>query len=339
MCRRFFITFRTKKFSEKFLKKVSKKLFSKSFFLFQGILFVGLITLFAEVYPSLEQDVNGCVIAVNGFTGAKLLVIDDEGYCNQKFPPGSAIKPFALISAVKSGFAPSLVVRCFASSPETPVRNSCWYRPGHGLVDLEKAIAFSCDRYFTELAKLTKWRIFLNVLVEFSIITDREAFELGTMDRQTQIETMVGLTPTIKVLPFDLLLAYTALFNGGYLFESGEGDKLKLKRKVAVNRKAEEILIRGMRGASEYGTAIEVGKAYPFLRILSKTGTGVFNYQNIVDHNRTHGWYVGLINMDTKSAGHSPITLVAFSFNGTGAHDAVPLALKFFPRVIGTPPR
>lgn len=338
MCRRLFIPFRAKKIPEKFLKKVGKKLFSKSFFPFFRGLFVYVMVLFVEVYPSTEQDVDGCVTAVNGFTGAKVLVVDDEGYCNQKFPPGSAIKPFALISAIESGFAPSFVVRCSASSPETPVRNSCWYRPGHGLVDLEKAIAFSCDRYFTELAKLTKWHLFLNVLVEFSIITDQEAFELRTMDRQTQIEAMVGLNPTIKVSPFNLLLAYTALFNGGYLFESGEGDRLKLKRKVMVNRKAEEILIRGMRGATEYGTAIEVGKAYPFLRILSKTGTGVFSYQNVVDHNRTHGWYVGLMNMDTKSAGHSPIALLAFSFNGTGAHDAVPLALKFFPRLIGTPP-
>lgn len=277
---------------------------------------------------------DGCVIAVNISTGAKILSADDKGYCNEKFPPGSAIKPFTVIAAVENGFDPSLVVRCFPSSPETSVYRACWYRPGHGLVDLEKAIAFSCDRYFIELAKLTKWQAFLDVLMGFSIISDRDVLDLKTMDRESQIKCMVGLDTAIKVSPFNLLLAYAALFNGGYLFESGNGERLKLKRKVAVNKKAQTILTKGMRGATDYGTAIEIGKAYPSLKILSKTGTGVFSYGDVVDHNRTHGWYIGLINLPTKSAKSYTAAFLAFSFNGTGAHDAVPLALNFLPQVI-----
>lgn len=299
-------------------------------------LFLALAILFfflAATSPSAEQNIDGCVIAVNSFTGAKVLLVDDKGYCNEKFPLGSAIKPFTVLSAFESGFDPSLVVRCYPSSPNKPVRISCWYRPGHGLVDLEKAIAFSCDRYFMELEKLINWHVFVKVLADFSIISNKDTLALKAMDRQAWLESMVGLNPAIKVSPFNLLLAYCALFNGGYLFEIGTTGMPKLKRKIAVNRKAQEVLTKGMKSATEYGTAIEIGKAYPFLRILSKTGTGVFSYDNIIDRSRTHGWYIGLVNFPRQFAETPAIALLAFSFNGTGATDAVPLALKFFPQV------
>ena len=260
--------------------------------------------------------------------GRWILVEDEGGISDKPYPPGSTIKPFTTLAAMESGANTFMVIRCEPSDPQTPVRDSCWYRPGHGSVDLKKALAISCDRYFLQLGRSIDWPHFLTVLENFNLLSSGGRSKLENISAEERLEVMVGLSSRLRVSPRNLLVAYAALFNGGYLFAgSGFGD-MAIRRRLVIDGRIVRLLKTGLEGASRYGTAVEVGRRHGELDILSKTGTAVYTRGDRVDRNRTHGWYVGL------APGKNPrMAIIVFINEGTGSHDAVPAALEFWPEV------
>ena len=73
-----------------------------------------------------------------------------------QYPPGSTVKPFVGMAGLETGTAhPNKPVFCagwYLSEGEDKRRYRDWKREGHGLTDLNKAIAESCDVYFYDLA-------------------------------------------------------------------------------------------------------------------------------------------------------------------------------------------
>lgn len=75
-----------------------------------------------------------------------------------QYPPGSTVKPlFGLIGLQEEAVTPSFTIRdpgiYYLEGQERPFRD--WKPGGHGVVDLVKAIAESCDTYFYELGYRT----------------------------------------------------------------------------------------------------------------------------------------------------------------------------------------
>lgn len=70
-----------------------------------------------------------------------------------RYPPGSLFKIVTLLAALNYGIKPSFTVNCKAKSANKNSRFNCWKRAGHGQVDMHKALPYSCNNYFYELAK------------------------------------------------------------------------------------------------------------------------------------------------------------------------------------------
>ncbi len=71
-----------------------------------------------------------------------------------QYSPGSTIKPFLAFAALESGFSrQSVYCPGWYALPNYSRKFRCWKKPGHGQVDLLKAIAESCDVYFYALAR------------------------------------------------------------------------------------------------------------------------------------------------------------------------------------------
>ena len=71
------------------------------------------------------------------------------------YPPGSTIKPFMGLAGLELGVrkpGDSIVDPGYFSLPNSSHQYRDWKRGGHGIVDLRKAIAQSCDTYFYKLA-------------------------------------------------------------------------------------------------------------------------------------------------------------------------------------------
>jgi penicillin-binding protein 2 len=73
-----------------------------------------------------------------------------------RYPPGSTIKPLLALGALDSGRTSehqTTTCRGYFSLPGSSHRYRDWKPEGHGIVDLQDAIAQSCDVYFYELAQ------------------------------------------------------------------------------------------------------------------------------------------------------------------------------------------
>ncbi len=74
---------------------------------------------------------------------------------NGRYAPGSTIKGFMGLVAMKNGISPNETIfgRGWYSLPNSKHRYRCWKKVGHGSVDLHDAITQSCDVYFYRNAK------------------------------------------------------------------------------------------------------------------------------------------------------------------------------------------
>lgn len=73
-----------------------------------------------------------------------------------QYPPGSTVKPFYALAGLEYGkIKPGDTVSChgYFQLPGVAHRYRDWKREGHGSVDLDAAVAQSCDVYFYNLAK------------------------------------------------------------------------------------------------------------------------------------------------------------------------------------------
>jgi penicillin-binding protein 2 len=70
------------------------------------------------------------------------------------YPPGSTFKPCVALAALEEGLiTPDFQVTCTGSTKLGDTEFHCWWKDGHGTLDLHGGIKNSCDIYFYEIAK------------------------------------------------------------------------------------------------------------------------------------------------------------------------------------------
>ncbi|MFQ9845862.1 MAG: penicillin-binding transpeptidase domain-containing protein [[Clostridium] leptum] len=72
------------------------------------------------------------------------------------YPVGSVFKLVVAAAALEKGVSTSLVYDCPGSISVDGMEFKCFNGVGHGKVDLEKAIAYSCNGYFIKLTEQMK---------------------------------------------------------------------------------------------------------------------------------------------------------------------------------------
>lgn len=69
------------------------------------------------------------------------------------YPPGSTVKPMVALALLERRIDPSQKVLCTGRYPYGGRIWHCWKRDGHGLVDMGRAVAQSCDVYFYHMGR------------------------------------------------------------------------------------------------------------------------------------------------------------------------------------------
>jgi cell division protein FtsI/penicillin-binding protein 2 len=157
----------------------------------------------------------------------------------QAIPLGSLVKPFVAAAYAAQYDDKFPRVRCSGT------RSMCWNPRGHGELDLQDALAHSCNAYFLALA------------ADLDHERAREIFRsfgLAGPSRNFDARTMIGLGAEWRELPVTLAHAYLELLEN-------------------PNHALREMVLRGMEKAASSGTAASVDTILGQDAALAKTGT------------------------------------------------------------------
>ena len=165
-------------------------------------------------------------------------VIADKWTASDKaIPIGSLVKPFVALAYAES--------HGFHFPEHNCVSGTCWLPQGHGKLGIVRAVAMSCNSYFTALAE--------DVSAQ-QVIGVAHRFGLSGPPTNAMPAALAGRYGEWQESPRALARAYVEL----------------LSRNTQPG--IEEILT-GMRASAEDGTGAGVSRAMPRLSVLAKTGT------------------------------------------------------------------
>jgi len=261
---------------------------------------------------------EGAIIIMDAQTGRVRAAVNLEGAYAQAMMPGSTIKPFTTLAALRAGLidensrtvCPGRFTGLSFSLPCVHADHLPPFTPS-------QSIAQSCNYYFATVGQRLGRERLVETLRPFGFgqatgLDQREAIgiikpcETGNRarirsnanDEASQVtdctaREALGESDHIQVTPIQLLTAYAALLNGGHLFQpqTGSAESFQAVERAQINISPEErrIISDGMAGALRYGTARKARLDSLPLYVLGKTGTAIPPRGF-----RTNGWFVGL---------------------------------------------
>jgi len=259
-----------------------------------------------EVDRALQQaaaealgDREGAVLVIDPLTGRLRAVVNPRLAFEQSFPPGSSIKTFTALTALRLGLIDSESrMLCPGRYTRDGVNIVCSHPKSKTPFNLAQALAYSCNFYFASVAERLSASAFTSTLAQFGFGArtgvNSSGESAGSIRAgEWRIQDALGEGEGLLATPIQMLAAYSALFNGGHLYRprQAEADGFAPEERAAINVEVAHAgsLIAGCRGAVEYGTAAKAGLAELPLFVFGKTGTST-------DSNgfRRQGWFVAL---------------------------------------------
>ena len=252
----------------------------------------------------------GTVIVMDPQTGRVRAVVNHELAFEENLPPGSTIKPFTALAALRSGVIDEESrTLCREKYAHEEFHTTCSHPRDLPPLNMTDAIAYSCNYYFGKVGERLDESNFSSTLNEFGfgrpsgINADREA--AGLLRRSGwRSQNAIGEGDYLRATPIQLITAYSAMVNGGHLFVARIAPAAhfvpKLRATVVIKDEHRNTILKGMRGAVRYGTA-ETASLYSLpAYIFGKTGTATE-----INGYRTQGWFVGFaseLGDDAKEA-------------------------------------
>jgi stage II sporulation protein D len=241
---------------------------------------------------------EGAIIVMDAQTGRLRAVVNPRLAYEQSFPPGSAIKPFTMLAAMRAGMLDRESRRqCAGKYARDDFEIVCSHPQSKAPFSPAQALAYSCNDYFGHVGERLSESAFNATLGSFGF-GRRTGIAAGNENagRLPQgawsVRVALGESEHLLVTPIQMIRAYAALINGGHLFRpqqsEAESFKAQEQARVSVAAAHRALLIEGMRGAVKYGTAARAELAALPLFVFGKTGTSTAS-----NGFRTNGWFIG----------------------------------------------
>ena len=241
-------------------------------------------------------DYEGAVLVMDPRTGRLRAVVNPRLAFEQAFPPGSTIKSFTTLTAMRAGLIDRETrMLCPGRFTGDGFEIVCSHPKSKAPFNFAQVLAYSCNYSFATLSGRLSFDAFRSTLAGagFGTKTGVNAAESAGILRDTdwKVRNLLGEGENVLVTPIQLLTAYCALMNGGHLFrpQLADGEKYAAEERTNLHIESPQrkTLIEGMRGAVVYGTA-EKAKldALPAF-IFGKTGTSTSS-----NGFRRQGWFV-----------------------------------------------
>ncbi|MGA9994941.1 MAG: SpoIID/LytB domain-containing protein [Pyrinomonadaceae bacterium] len=258
----------------------------------------------AEIDAALERaataalgEREGTIIILDPQNGRVRAVVNPEIAFEQSFPPGSTIKPFTTLTALRDGLIDEdSRTLCREHFIKDDFETTCSHPKDLAPLRPVEALAYSCNYYFARLGERLDEKQLDSTLASFGFgeptgVSPSES--AGSIRRsEWKIQSALGEGEHMLATPIQLITAYSALVNGGRLFNAQRiaPDKIVPKQHAYLNidPKHRTLIMQGMRGAVRYGTAEHARLHTLPLYVFGKTGTST-----VINGFRTQGWFVG----------------------------------------------
>lgn len=280
---------------------------------------------------------EGSIIVIDLQTGRVRAVVNPRIAFQQAFPPGSTIKPFTTLAALRAGVSDANSrTRCREHYQHEDFKTVCSHKRNLQPLNASEAIAYSCNYYFGTVAERLNEEKLIGTLEEFGFgrptgIDNPEESPGSLLRKDWRPENAIGEGRTLQVTPLQLLTAYTALANGGRLLQPaiGGNNTPRVRSELPLTDAEREIVIEGMRGAVRYGTAEQADLDSLPAYVVGKTGTS-----RPLQGFRFNGWFVGLsfapnTNADPANAQLGVVVLVKNAHGSEAAEIARPIFEAF----------
>ncbi|HXU08584.1 MAG TPA: SpoIID/LytB domain-containing protein, partial [Blastocatellia bacterium] len=259
-------------------------------------------------------DREGAVLVMDPQTGRLRAVVNPRLAFEQAFPPGSTIKSFTALTAMRGGLIDNESrTMCRGRFTSESIDVVCSHPKSKTPFSLSQALAYSCNYFFATMSGRLSFDAFKSTLATagFGSKTGVNATEsTGTLrDSDWRVRDLLGEGDNLLVTPIQLLTAYSALMNGGHVFRPQVSDDERFLAEERGTLRIEDSqrveLIRGCRGAVVYGTAEKAALNKLPIFVFGKTGTSSSS-----NGFRRQGWFV------------------SFASSGNAADEATPESLE-----------
>ncbi|MCP5369884.1 MAG: penicillin-binding protein 2 [Rickettsiaceae bacterium] len=269
------------------------------------------------------------------------------------YPPGSVFKIVTILAALENNILPDTKIFCSGKSELGSNSFRCYKAAGHGSINMQEAIQYSCNSYIFAIAR----KIGPNKIIEvakklgFGQLTgidlpdEKEGFVPSPEWKYEKHKQRWTLGDTLNMsigqgflltTPLQLTRMMAAIANGGYLLTPSL--KTQSIHKVKLNIKDQHLIflqnalhdVMNKPGGTGYGSRIK----HNFYTMAAKTGTAQvrakkhknddLNRTSIAWESRNHAIFSGYLPYEDPQFA---IT-VYFDHGGGGGRSAAPIAKK-----------
>ncbi|HKP46935.1 MAG TPA: SpoIID/LytB domain-containing protein [Pyrinomonadaceae bacterium] len=287
-----------------------------------------------QAATSALGEERGAIIVMDPQTGRIRAVVNSDIAFKQSFPPGSTLKPFTALAALRAGLInEDERTLCHEKYVRGDFHTTCSHPSDLPPFTPTEAIAYSCNYYFGKLGERLPEAELDATLKQFGFGADENIKDSGgkIVRAAWRPQSAMGEGEYLQTTPIQLLDAYVTLVNGGHSFGYGDAGYTQPINgpRVQIGDTTRETIVKGMRGAVRYGSA-ESANLYSLpLYVFGKTGTATQ-----IDGFRTHGWFVGFA-ADADDTGTIPspekikLAVLVFLYRAHGV-DAAQMARPIF---------
>ena len=226
---------------------------------------------------------DGVVLVLDAQTGRVRGVANARAAFEEAMPPGSSIKPFTALTALRAGALDEETrVFCRVRYKHENFHITCSHPRYNSAFGPAQALANSCNYFFARVAESLDGDLYARTLRTFGFGAQTrgggERESAGQLPRAVPgVPEMLGDSDELRVTPAQLITAYAALFNGGRLLvpqrTSASAFAPRVRSAVEIEPRQRALLLAGMRGAVAYVTAASAGLATLPVYVFGKTGT------------------------------------------------------------------
>jgi stage II sporulation protein D len=295
-----------------------------------------------QAATSALGDARGTIIVIDPQTGRVRAVVNPEMAFGESLPPGSTIKPFTTLAALKTGLIDNeSQTLCREQYSHDAFHTVCAHPRGLSPLNPTDALAYSCNYYFGKVGERLDASVFVSTLSQYGFgkktgVNFHNEANGKLVRGEWHSQNAIGETDDFYATPIQVLNAYSALANGGRLFVPQIAAPAefvpKIQSQFAMDHGQRALIVKGMRGAVRYGTAESAGLYTLPKYIFGKTGTATQ-----VNGFRTQGWFVGFasdLNDDAPEdqeteSNHIKLGVLVFLTKAHGS-DAAKVARRIF---------